>query len=224
MKYTSALGLTMSGSMGGVTASRNKGGQYLRRRAVPTNPNTPSQQDVRDRLTNAATSYRDLTDDQKESWRTYADNTPVVDTLGVSKKLTPAQWFTSYATTYAQAGKAVLLSAPSVSGRAEEINPTTIELDGADVRFSIAAAVAALEVVLVFISRPQSKGRSFFKGPFQFVGKVTTGAILNVAVADLPWPLDIGDLIFVRTVHIENLTAGGRTSTGSILPILAQEA
>jgi hypothetical protein len=220
MKYTSGLGLTMSGSLGGVTASRNKGGQYLRRRAIPTNPNSDSQQGVRNRLTTAATAYRSLNAGQVESWRTYADNTPIVDSLGVSKKLTPSQWFISYATTYQQAGRPIPYDAPTVSGRADEVAVTAAGIDGTDLSITISPAIVAGQACLVFISRPQSAGVVFYKGPFRFLYAVGLGSTLVVTASDLPFPLAVGDNVFIRTVFVEKTTDGGRTSTGNITPAI----
>lgn len=72
----------MSGSVGGVTASRNRGGQYFRLRAIPTNPSSTAQQSVRAILASQSQSWADLTDAQRASWELWASQNPVVNALG----------------------------------------------------------------------------------------------------------------------------------------------
>lgn len=70
MKFTSAFVGDLSGSVGGVTASRARGGvEYFRFRKTPVNPNTALQVAVRARLSALATAWRnDLSIVQRESW------------------------------------------------------------------------------------------------------------------------------------------------------------
>ena len=72
-----------SGSMGGVTASHNRGGQYLRGRAVPTNPNTSFQQTVRSAMSQLSARWVDtLTAVQRMAWDTYAASVLLPNPLG----------------------------------------------------------------------------------------------------------------------------------------------
>lgn len=94
----------MSGSIGGLTASRNRGGAYFRRRVVPTNPNTPHQQGIRSALGALVQSWSTiLTDEQREAWKTYAINTPRTDVLGQPLTLTGQQAFIGSNSTKAMA-------------------------------------------------------------------------------------------------------------------------
>lgn len=216
MKYTSTLGLTMSGSAGGLTASHNKGGQYIRRRAIPTNPSTSAQEGVRQRMTAASTAYRTLSPSQVESWATYAANTPVRNSLGETRTLSGAQWHASYYTTYTRSGLAGPTTAPTTSGRADPVSVQSAGLDGADLVVTLETSTPSGGGVQVYMSRPQSQGVTFFKGPFRYLDTVGSGASLLVAAASLPWPLVVGEKVFFRTVTIEAITDGGRTSRGVV--------
>lgn len=79
MKY---LGNPQSGSQAGTTASRNSAGQYLRTRAVPTNPSSTHQSAVRSILSTLAKAWKGLTDSQRLGWKSLALQVPRTDSLG----------------------------------------------------------------------------------------------------------------------------------------------
>lgn len=71
MKFISAFVDELSGSVGGLTASRARGGvNYFRIRANPTNPQTERQTQVRANFGQLSQFWRGtLTDAQRDSWR-----------------------------------------------------------------------------------------------------------------------------------------------------------
>ncbi len=74
MIFTSPLIEAGSGSVAGLTFSRNKGGNYLRGRAIPTNPNSPLQQAVRSIMSQLTANWLNvLTAIQRVAWETYAE-------------------------------------------------------------------------------------------------------------------------------------------------------
>lgn len=85
MKFTPGIAVgAMSGSIGGTTFSHNKGGPYARTRAIPTNPSTQSQLTRRAALATHSQNWRDLTDDDRQSWTEWARQNPITNTLGQS--------------------------------------------------------------------------------------------------------------------------------------------
>lgn len=87
----------MSGSIAGNTWSRNKGGQYVRQRRSPTNPNTTAQSRVRNYLASASRAWQGLTLVQREAWKAAAQAAPVLNRLGESVTLTGAAMFNGLA-------------------------------------------------------------------------------------------------------------------------------
>jgi hypothetical protein len=81
----------MSGSVGNCVFSHNKGGAYVRRRAIPTNPNSVRQQAIRAILTTLSSNWASLTALQRNQWNEWAAANPVVDPLGVSFQRTGQQ-------------------------------------------------------------------------------------------------------------------------------------
>lgn len=70
------------GSIGGTVFSRNRGGAYIRQRTTPVNPNTSRQAAIRATFGTVQSSWRGLTEAQRESWRSNAVNFPVKNRLG----------------------------------------------------------------------------------------------------------------------------------------------
>jgi hypothetical protein len=78
----------MSGSVGGITASRNKGGAYFRLRAVPTTSTTVPALAAKATLAEASAAYGSLTETERDSWTRYGTIKPAVNRLGQPKILT----------------------------------------------------------------------------------------------------------------------------------------
>lgn len=83
----------MSGSIAGNTWSRNRGGQYVRQRRKPVNPNTQKQQRVRTNLGSISSQWAALTAAQRAAWRDWAQMNPTLDTLGQPIILSGQQLF-----------------------------------------------------------------------------------------------------------------------------------
>lgn len=84
-----------SGSYQGITSSRNRFGQYVRTRAMPVQPRTTRQGQVRGLFGSTATQWRGLTDDQRAAWANMAANYNHSDSLGQSYTLTGSQFYQS---------------------------------------------------------------------------------------------------------------------------------
>lgn len=72
----------ISGAQGGIVFSHNRYGVYFRTRAIPTNPNTGYQQQVRGDLAACSQAWGALTAAQQEAWRNWAQVNPITDALG----------------------------------------------------------------------------------------------------------------------------------------------
>lgn len=81
------------GSTGGTTFSQNRFGAYIRRRSVPTKSFSGPATLAKTVFANASSQWRDLTEANRLSWRTFAENNPVIDALGNQQTLTGHQWF-----------------------------------------------------------------------------------------------------------------------------------
>lgn len=218
MKYNSALMTAASGSMGGIVASHNRGGQYFRKRVVPTNPNTAQQQAVRDNLSILQVRFANtLTTVQRTGWQSYATGTPVTNAMGATITLTGQQMYVKANTLRLQAGVAPVDAPPAVNGLIALTTPiSTIIAAGttASIAFTNTDAWANVAggYMLIFASRSQNVTINSFKGPYRFAAKVTGSATppTSPSVVTLPWSIGAaGTKMFFRAVAIG---ADGRPS------------
>lgn len=219
MKYKSPILSQASGSLAGSTFSRNKGGNYMRARAVPTNPNSAFQQTVRTFFKGIMNAWTNtLTAAQRAGWATYATNTPIVDSLGESRVIPDNAMYLRSNNSRLQAGLARVDTAPGVYDLGSFTQPTfTVAANGASVTAAFTtgdAWNAAGGGLLFYASRPQNASINFFKGPFRLVGKAT-GVATSPQVFTLPFTAgSTASCLFIKTVAT---TADGRLSTESIV-------
>lgn len=179
MKYTSALMTAASGSLKGITASHNRGGAYFRGRTVPTNPSTTRQTAVRNAMRTSVNAWIALSSTNRTNWATYANNTPVTNPLGAPVTLTGQQMYIRQSVVRIQASTPVVATAPTVFDLGS-FTPPTLTLTASSTTLSVAfnasdawATEGTNSFMAVYTSGPQNPSINFFKGPFQFVGKIS---------------------------------------------------
>lgn len=158
MKY---LDVAQSGSWAGITASRNRFGQYFRARHAPVNPNTTFQQNVRARLSGNAAAWRALSDAQRAGWLSLGLQMLRTDSLGQQYDLNGFMAYCSVNNNKVAVGDAIVSDAPAHLTPGQ-ILTATITLTA--VAFSIAytpTPLAAGNRLLAFISPQTSAGRKF---------------------------------------------------------------
>jgi hypothetical protein len=220
MKITPTLGGVYSGSFGGITAARNRGGQYLRRRAVPTNPNTLRQAGNRSSFASCVVAWTEfLTEEQRVEWETWALNTPFIDSLGQTYHLTGQQAFIRAMMPRLVAGLTITASTPTVFNNGPP--PTallnfdaTADPTEFDVAFAFETETTVAGSTLIFLGRPQNPTVNFFKGPYQYAGRLTynsgaTGSSQVDFVPEVDWTLVAGQRIPIKAY---NADAGLRIS------------
>ena len=195
MKFTSSLIVAASGSVGGSTYSRNRYGNYIRNRAMPVNPNTEFQAIVRNFMSQLVASWTEsLTGAQRDSWITYAANVPVTDKIGQQQFLTGQNHYIRSNLPRLQAGLAQVFTGPPTFDLGTFSPPTgspDAGTDTIDVVFADADAWAneTGSAMLIYLSRPFSPTRNFFRGPYQFAEAVLgDDAVPPVAPAEVTAP------------------------------------
>jgi hypothetical protein len=220
VKFKSALVTQVSGSIGGMVGSHNRGGMYMRSRAVPVNPATSFQQAVRNQLSTLVTRWsQTLTALQRQGWQDYADNVEVTDTLGDKRKATALDWYVGANTPRVQFGGAIIDAPPTVFTMANLTPPVITSITSTTRVMILTFTNTDLWATLtggflgIYISRPQSPGVSFFKGPYRFLDKIVgaasppTSPFTTVAG---PFPLAVGNNVFVQ---FRAFNADGRYSS-----------
>lgn len=197
MKY---LGQPQSGSYDGITASRNRFGQYMRTRAMPVQPRTTFQLNQRARMSTNAAAWRALTDAQRAGWLALGLMISRTDALGQAYTLNGFGGYCSVNNNRLDAGDAALADAPAIVTPADLIS-ATITLTA--VAFSVAytaTPLAAANRLFIRVSPQQSAGRKF-NADYRLIAVTAAAAaspanILAAYTARLGVPV-VGNRIFL---------------------------
>jgi hypothetical protein len=207
MKYQSQVIAAGSGSIGGCTYSRNRSGQYIRRRAMPVNPGAPLAgimtaffAELVDRWTTVLTTI------QRNAWNTYAANVVKSGFGGGSFYWTGQNTFISMNAFRMQNGLAVTNTAPVIFADAvlsvTFVSALSAATDNFDINFvnTDLWATAVGGILGVYASAPQNPSINFFKGPYRLAGTVLGAVVPPVPPQTFasPYPLAVGQKVFFQ--------------------------
>lgn len=149
---------SLRGSIGDNTFSHNRGGDYVRRRVSPVNPNTTRQQTMRAFLSTLAGFWSTiLTAPQREAWNTWADNQSRTGPLGNTINLTGINAYVWTNCHILDAGD-TRIDDPPVAVAPGSLLTMSAAISApatADITFT-ATPLGATERPLLFMSLPQS--------------------------------------------------------------------
>lgn len=195
----------MSGSLGGITASHNRGGLYLRARAIPVNPATPQQETVRQATSFLTDAWNNtLTAAQREAWTVYADNVPIANKLGNVGNIPGLAMYVRSNVPRIQAALPVVNDGPTNFTLGSFTEPSfggDATADEVDVTFDNTDAWANEDdaALLVYASRPQNVTKVFFKGPYRLAGIIagdSATAPTSPAAIAAPFAFVAGQRVF----------------------------
>lgn len=83
------------GTLGGITYSANKSGNYAKAWVYPRRPSNPKQTDAQNQMTRLPDAWRNLSAAQRTAWDTFAaaPAQQLTNTLGVNYFISGFQWF-----------------------------------------------------------------------------------------------------------------------------------
>lgn len=207
MKFLSGLVTQASGSLGGMTASRNRGGMYLRSRVKPVNPDTGRQIEVRNSLSLAQSLWADsLSPTQRDGWDLYAEQVPVMGKLGQEIQLSGINHFIRSNVPRLQIGESAVLNAPSIFSLAPLVDisgsgVTTASISNVVVDFTTIGDWNSTDgaFLIVAMSRPENE---FVvpRGPFRVLGAVDGDSMSPPAsgTLDAAFPRALGQRVRLR--------------------------
>lgn len=172
------------GSIAGVTYSRNRGGLYTRSRVVPTNPNSPAQQAVRNIMSQLTARWLStLTAAQRTAWDTYAASVQVRNKLGSLIYISGQNHYLRSNVPRLRAGLAVVDAGPAVLQLPEFEAPTFTASEATNsysIGFDDTEAWASEEgaALLIFEGRIVSASINYFRGPYRFNSSIAGGSSL----------------------------------------------
>jgi len=218
MKY---LGDTQSGSKGGTTASRNRFGQYYRRRAVPVNPSTPEQLVQRARMSTNAAAYRDLTDGERAGWESLGQSMSRSDSLGQSYNFNGFMAYCSVNNNNLDAGDSVASTAPTIV-LPPGLLTATVTLTAAAFSVAYTATPLGTGVRLFIFASPQRSAGVSFNGDYRLIAVTAAAAaspadIFTAYSARLGTPV-VGNRIFLS---LQTFKAGFKGSPFGVSQVVA---
>ncbi len=103
----------VSGKIAATIFTRNRGGAIIRNRRTPINRRSVSQSVRRQGLGNLASSWRGLTQTQRNSWNNATGNFPYQNTLGETKFLSGSQLYIQFNQNLLLLNIAIITTAPA---------------------------------------------------------------------------------------------------------------
>ena len=210
MLYKPLLADQLSGSIGGIVASHNAGGTYLRVRSIPVHPGTPFQETITAAVADLTVRWNDnLTQLQRDAWDVYGDGVPLLNRIGatIAQKGLPA--YVRSNVSRIQAALPRVDDAPTTFNLGAFTEPVIVSVTAATDILSLAFTDTddwvdeTDSAALVYISRPKNPSINFHKSPYRFAGQIlgddTTPPTSPAAIA-LPFPAAVGNRIFIRFI------------------------
>lgn len=223
MLFKSALTTMVSGKIGGLVGSHNRGGQYFRAWVVPTNPSSPGQQAVRTLLSVLASRWAILTSAQRDAWTMYGLNVPTTNRIGDVIYLTGQQWYIACNVARIRGGLSIVDDGPVIFLQ-DSLNPVSINTTPAsqdvDVFFTdtdewVGEDDAAL---IVQVGIQVLTTINFYKGPFVFAAKIDGDSVAPpvppVTITSPRPPHVAGGRVWAR---VRSVRADGRMSPPQII-------
>lgn len=204
MKY---LGPPQSGSAAAETFSRNRFGQYCRTRAIPVQPRTPAQLNVRARLALNAAAWRALTDAQRAGWVSLGLMMTRTDSLGQTYTLIGFAAYCSVNNNKLAAGDAAVSAAPAI---VTPVDLLTVTLTLTAAAFSIAYTTTPLaaNTRLFAFASPQRSAGVTFNGDYRLMA-VTAAAAASPMVILTPYTAKFGVPVVGNRIFLSLLTYNG---------------
>lgn len=219
MKIKSALLTQMSGSIGGMTGSHNKGGLYLRARTIPTDPASTFQTAVRNYLSQLSQLWsQTLSAAQRTSWEDYAAAVPITNPLGDPINISGISMYIRCNLPRLQASLPRVDDGPTVLTIGDFTTPTAPGVDVTNQEFDFAFdntdgwANEDDGALIVLVGRTKNATINFDKGPYRFAGTVLGDSVTpptSPAAIALPF---VGAVGLRNFAQIRASRADGRLS------------
>lgn len=198
----------MSGSIGDNTFSHNKGGPYVRRRAIPTLSTSAKLAYTKALLSSISGSWNALTDNQRQQWNAWAGINTVINALGQSIILSGQQAFVGLNARGQAAGFTATTVPPTGDGPAALLTLVVTPAAPATLSCAFTPALPTGYRIAIWQSLPSTLGRNPNFNQARLVG-YSAASQATPFVATTPYILSTGNVINVWGCVID---PQGRTS------------
>jgi hypothetical protein len=184
MKYLSALISQGSASIGGATFSKNRGGNYIRKRVAPVQPRSSAQQAVRATLASLSGQWKDLGAAVIAAWSALASTITLKDSLGNSYIPTGNQLYVGLNATLTACAESTISAAPASMPAFPDMLPIAVTATAGTPSLAITTSLAGAPTGYVFLVRatPQvSAGIAFFgTSKYRIIGKYAASTFASI--------------------------------------------
>jgi hypothetical protein len=204
-----AIAAQISGSVGGITYSRNRYGTYIRRRAHPTVSQTTYATGAKSRLGAMSRLWSERTDAERNAWNNWAANNPVTDKMGQKQVLAGNAAYMMLNGRLAAAGQTLLLT-PPIGFSPPALEVVTITPDIGSVPMAVqftATPLAANHRIWCRGAVTAGESQAYVVNKLRFLG-VSAAALATDFVAIAKPDLSAGILATVLANRFGTLAAG----------------
>lgn len=193
----------ISGSIGGTTFSHNKGGAYMRNRAIPTNPSSEAQLARRATLQTLSSAFQDLTSAQRKDWVEWARQNPGTNALGASFNMTGHQAYIKLNSKVVLSGNTAIVSPPITTAPgafATIVQAGDIGTGNTDLTFT--AALEAGNQVELWAAITNSPAITYVNNLYRFI---SFSAVDEASPWDNQSDIEgvLGALVVGQTLHVK---------------------
>lgn len=213
-KFLAGVGFGQaSGSVAGSTYSHNRYGAYLRNRAMPVNPSSTKQQQIRSKFASLSQGWRALTAAQRLEWNTQAPNIVLYDSLGQQYSPTGQQFYIGINQVRLLVGLATTSTPPAQQTQAVITSGSCVSTGSTGVQtVTFAPAIGTGAYYILRATAPQSAGKTFIpRSAYKDVAYLTNSDT-SPYVATTAWAAifgglttsDVGKKIFWQLVPVSS--------------------
>ena len=180
----SALISEMRNKLNGSVFARNRGGAYLRNKVTPVNPQTIAQVQARSLLTSYSQSWRSLTQNQRDAWRSVVDQWSRTDVFGDVVNPSGSSLYIRLNINISLAGGAAISTPPTPTGAAA-LSDLSVAADESSNTVAVTfdpAAVPAGHALYIEATPNLSPGISNANSRFRYVATGAAAATSPIAI------------------------------------------
>lgn len=177
----SGIGMTDGrGKINGSVASKNRSGAYVRTKVTPVNPRSVAQQNIRGIFASISERWRNLSQQERNSWNEATENWKKTDIFGDLKKPSGFNLFMRLATPLQHTFDDVIIASyaptpvpmPGIKSFSATITITSGNITGATITGEAVAGGVDLEeyAIQVYATPPTPVGISFVDNRLRYIG------------------------------------------------------
>jgi len=163
------------GKEGGRVFSKNRSGNYTKRKVTPGNPQSSFQTTVRANLTAISQAWRTITEVQRRGWESLASQLTTTNIFGDAFNYTGMNVFMKLNRNRGELGLPFISAAPAYAS-VTAILASSLDADttGGGLDLTYSPAIPAGNTVVVFASAPNSAGRRNPKNGYRKIDTLVT--------------------------------------------------